>query len=122
MLIGVMLPGMSDARRSGQTPRAIADLADELRARLYGFVRGRRAPVTREEAAQAVGISRKLAAWHLEKMVEHGLLEASYGRERGRRRGRSARMYSSSPVELTVSIPQRRYDLAAEVLMDALGA
>jgi predicted ArsR family transcriptional regulator len=54
--------------------RAVAALDDELRRGMYAFIRKARRPVTREEAAASVGISRKLAAFHLDKLVEVGLL------------------------------------------------
>ncbi|MDP8929787.1 MAG: hypothetical protein M3O70_14755, partial [Actinomycetota bacterium] len=57
---------------------AVAALADQLRRRLYEFVRRAHRPITREEAAASVGISRKLAAFHLDKLVEVGLLRAHY--------------------------------------------
>ena len=58
--------------------RAVAALEDELRRGLYAYIRAARHPVTREEAAASAGISRKLAAFHLDKMVDAGLLRASY--------------------------------------------
>lgn len=57
---------------------AVAALSDELRRRMYGFIRRVGRPVSREEAAKSVGISRKLAAFHLDKLVEVGLLRARY--------------------------------------------
>ena len=51
-------------------------LADDLRRRMYEFIRRADGPVSRDEAAAAVGISRKLAAFHLDKLVDAGLLEA----------------------------------------------
>src|SRR5947209_6663135 len=41
---------------------AVAMLADKLRCRMYAFIRASRRPVTREQAADAAGISCKLAA------------------------------------------------------------
>jgi predicted ArsR family transcriptional regulator len=60
-----------------QAMAAIALLADELRQRLYRFVAAQPGPVTRDQAAAAVGISRKLAAFHLAKLVSAGLLETA---------------------------------------------
>lgn len=103
---------------------AVAALADAQRRALYGFVCRQRQPVTREEAAAAVGISRKLAAFHLDKLIAAGLLRRGRPRpdQRPRRRGRAPKLYEPSGVEVQVTIPDRRYELAAEILLDAVGA
>jgi predicted ArsR family transcriptional regulator len=100
----------------------LAALDDPVRGRLYRFVRQCGRPVTREEAAAEAGVSRKLAAFHLDKLVEAGLLEASYAAppDRPRRVGRTPKVYRPSRVEVQVSIPERRYDLLAGLLVDAL--
>ena len=98
-------------------------LDDDLRRRLYLFIRGEARPVSREEAALEVGISRKLAAFHLDKLVDRGLLKAHYARPPGRSgpgAGRSSKLYEPSEVEIEVSIPGRRYDLVGNILVDAL--
>jgi predicted ArsR family transcriptional regulator len=66
---------------------AIALLADELRQRLYRFIAAQPHPVTRDQAAAAVGISRKLAAFHLDKLVAAGLPEAVTPHPASRRHG-----------------------------------
>ncbi len=103
--------------------RPLAALDDQLRRRIYLFVRAAGRPVTREDVAIAVGISRKLAAFHLDKLLDRGLLTAHYARPPGRSgpgAGRSAKMYRPSDVEIEVSIPERRYDLAGELLVEAI--
>ncbi|HEX2031974.1 MAG TPA: helix-turn-helix domain-containing protein [Actinomycetota bacterium] len=98
-------------------------LAEDVRRRLYLFVRASAEPVTRERAAAAVGISRKLAAFHLDKLVERGLLAFDYGRPSGRGgpgAGRTSKMYRPAEVEIEVSIPERRYDLAGALLVKAI--
>jgi predicted ArsR family transcriptional regulator len=98
-------------------------LDDDLRRRLYLFIRGAARPVSREEAAREAGISRKLAAFHLDKLVDRGLLKAHYARPPGRSgpgAGRSSKLYEPSDVEIDVSIPGRRYDLVGDILVDAL--
>ncbi|HZD17784.1 MAG TPA: transcriptional regulator [Actinomycetota bacterium] len=102
---------------------ALGALEDELRRRLYVFVRSQGRPVNREEAASAAGISRKLAAFHLDKLVERGLLTHTYARPPGRGgpgAGRSAKYYEPSDREIDVTIPERRYDLLGSVLLRAL--
>jgi len=102
--------------------RAVAALEEPQRARVYRVVRDAPAPITREDVAAAVGISRKLAAFHLDRLVAVGLLEGSFERPAGvtARIGRAPKRYLASAVEVEVSIPPRRYDLVAEVLLDAV--
>jgi predicted ArsR family transcriptional regulator len=100
---------------------AVAVLAEAVRARLYRFVRRRQGPVTREEAADAIGISRALAAFHLDKLVAAGLLTARYDHAPARRRlGRTPKVYEPSDTELAVSVPSRHYELVATFLLEAL--
>src|SRR5687767_11779523 len=102
---------------------AIGALEDELRQRMYVFIRNQGKPVSRDEAAEHVGISRKLAAFHLDKLVERGLLTAHYARlpgRGGRGAGRSSKLYEPSDLEVDVSIPERRYDIVGEIMVTAL--
>lgn len=99
-------------------------LADSSRRALYAYVRRADHPVSREEAAKAAGISRGLAAFHLDKLVEAGLLrawhEASPGQPRGR--GRAPKVYELASAGVAVTIPERRYELIAEILADAVAS
>jgi predicted ArsR family transcriptional regulator len=102
---------------------AAGALADDLRRSLYLFIRAQRRPVGREEAAEAVDISRELAAFHLDKLIEKGLLRAGYGRLSGRvgpGAGRTSKLYEPTDLDVAVSIPRRSYDFAGSVLVDAL--
>jgi len=100
----------------------VAALGDRSRRALYGYVRTAGHPVTREDAAEATGISRGLAAFHLDKMVEAGLLKADYqppaGQPRGR--GRAPKVYLPTGEDISVTLPARRYELIAEILADAV--
>jgi predicted ArsR family transcriptional regulator len=100
---------------------AVALLADPLRGRLYRLVR-RQHPLSRDQAAGAVGVSRGLAAFHLDKLVDGGLLRARYQAPPGRppRVGRLPKVYEPSDLQVGVTIPERRYDLVGEVLVDAI--
>src|SRR5580692_11402718 len=101
----------------------LSSLDDPVRRRLYDFVTGRREPAGRDEAAAAAGIGRPLAAYHLDKLVELGLLTASYQRPRGRGgpgAGRPAKVYSRSGREFAVTVPPREYELAARLLAQAV--
>ncbi|MGW4713756.1 helix-turn-helix transcriptional regulator [Nocardia sp. NPDC004260] len=100
---------------------AVAALDDELRRGMYRFIRRARRPVTRDEAAEQVGISRKLAAFHLDKLVDAGLLRARYEQVGGVRRvGRTPKVYEPADTEVQVSIPERRHQVLAEILADAV--
>ncbi|HZA17511.1 MAG TPA: helix-turn-helix domain-containing protein [Pseudonocardiaceae bacterium] len=100
---------------------AAAALSDQLRRRMYGFIRQAHRPVSREEAAKTVGISRKLAAFHLDKLVEVGLLRAHYEPVGGIRKvGRTPKVYEPTNTEVRISIPAREHDLLAAILIDAL--
>jgi predicted ArsR family transcriptional regulator len=103
------------------TIAAVAVLADDLRRRMYAFIRRSGRPVTREEAAASVGISRKLAAFHLDKLVTAGLLQTGYANPTGIRRvGRTPKVYEPTDVEVQVSIPQREHGVLADILLEAV--
>jgi len=113
----LMLEGLEKATA------AVAALDEPLRRRMYLFIRAAEKPVTRDEAAAHVGISRKLAAFHLERLVDAGMLVAGsprpgVGEVRGR--GRIPKVYEPSGLEIDVSIPERRYELAGELLAAAI--
>jgi predicted ArsR family transcriptional regulator len=100
---------------------AVASLGEESRRRMYEFVRGSARPVSRDQAAAAAGISRKLAAFHLDKLVEVGLLRAEVaGPGEVRRVGRRPKLYRAGDAEVRVSIPARCPDLLVGILLEAL--
>jgi predicted ArsR family transcriptional regulator len=103
--------------------RAIGRLADPIRRRLYDIVSARSQPTSREDAARAAGIRRSLAAYHLDKLVDEGLLETSYartGERTGPGAGRTAKLYRRSEAEISASLPPRDYERAAVLLAAAL--
>jgi predicted ArsR family transcriptional regulator len=104
---------------------ALSNLVDPVRRHLYEYVTSQSEPVTREEAAAAVGIGRTLAAYHLDKLTESGLIEAGYARPEGRGgpgAGRPAKHYVRADRELSVSVPPRSYLPIASVLAEAVSA
>ena len=104
---------------------SIALLDEPTRRRLYDVVAGADAPVGRDEAAAALGISRELAAFHLERLAAGGLLDTEYRRLSGRTgpgAGRPAKLYRRAEGDLSVTLPTRNYDLAADVMAEALEA
>ena len=102
----------------------IAPLADPVRRRLYDFVAAQPDAVDRDAAAAGVGVGRPLAAFHLDRLVRAGLLEAIYRRRSGRTgpgAGRPAKFYRRpTNEEITVSLPPRHYDTLAELLAEAM--
>jgi predicted ArsR family transcriptional regulator len=104
---------------------AVALLAEPTRQRLYLYLRERREPVGREEAARQTGVKPRLAAFHLDRMADAGLLDVEYRRLSGRigpGAGRPAKVYSVSPRSFSVEIPQTRYALAASMMATVLSA
>ena len=102
---------------------AIALLAEPARRALYDWVVAVGRPVSRDEAAAGAGVSRALAAFHLDRLVEAGLLTPEYRRLTGRTgpgAGRPAKLYARAPAEVAVSLPDRSYEVAAKVFADAL--
>ena len=102
--------------------KVVAALVDQSRRALYDYVRRQDHPVSRDEAAKAGRLSRGLAAFHLDKLVDVGLLRAFYrtppGEPRGR--GRTPKVYEPVGDGLAVTMPERRYELAAAILADGV--
>ena len=104
---------------------ALASLGDPLRRDLYHCVTSRDGGVGRDEAAATVGVSRALAAYHLDKLVDAGLLETRFERRTGRRgpgAGRTAKLYLRSATPVEVALPARDYELMAGLLAHAVEA
>ena len=102
----------------------VAALEEPVRRELYFHV-GSHGEVSRDQAARALRISRALAAFHLDKLVEAGLLEASFRRLTGRSgpgAGRPSKVYRRSDRPVEVALPERRYVLAGRLLLQALAA
>ncbi|MDT0469233.1 helix-turn-helix transcriptional regulator [Streptomyces gibsoniae] len=100
---------------------AIAALQDPVRRRLYEYVVAQGREVGRNEAAEAAGVARTLAAHHLDRLAEAGLLESGSRRLTGRSgpgAGRPAKVYTRSRAERAVSLPARDYRTAAKLLAE----
>jgi predicted ArsR family transcriptional regulator len=103
----------------------IAALADPLRRRLYRYVARSADAVGREEAAEAVGVAMHTAKFHLDRLVDEGLLDVEFRRLTGRSgpgAGRPAKLYRRAERDFAVSLPERHYDLLSEVLAAAAAA
>jgi predicted ArsR family transcriptional regulator len=97
-------------------------LAEPNRRTLYEYVAGRRDWVSREQAADALGLQRGIAAHHLDRLADDGLLEIDYQRlndRSGPGAGRPAKVYRRAPTEIAVSLPARHYELAGRLLAEA---
>lgn len=101
----------------------IGVLADPVRRELYRFVCSQPQPVTRDQAAEAVGVARHKAKFHLDRLEAEGLLEADYVRMTGRTgpgAGRPAKRYRRGSSEFAVIIPARDYELAGHIMAAAI--
>jgi predicted ArsR family transcriptional regulator len=102
---------------------SIAALAEPARRDLYQYVLDQAGPVSRDQAAAGTGLPRHAVKFHLDRLVDEGLLEVEYRRLTGRRgpgAGRPAKLYRRAAAEVSVSVPERRYELAARILADAV--
>lgn len=116
-----------DERQTPDAPderiRALAALEEPLRRRAYRYVVDRGSPVRRDEVAAALGVARSVAAFHLDKLADVGLLDVEYRRPLGRGgpgAGRPAKLYRRASVEVSLSVPERHYDLVGRLLADAV--
>jgi predicted ArsR family transcriptional regulator len=97
----------------------IGSLAEPIRRALYEYVVAQAQPVGREEAAAAVDLPGHKANFHLDRLVEEGLLEVEFRRLSGKTgpgAGRPAKLYRRAEREWSVSLPPRRYDLVGHIL------
>lgn len=95
---------------------ALAALTDGQRRRVFEQVQaGGECTVT--EIATALSIGRTLVTFHLAKLVEAGLVEVVPARKRLGVPGRPSQSYRLTGREVTASVPDRRYDLLAGVLL-----
>jgi predicted ArsR family transcriptional regulator len=115
---------ISMTEQPGADPIAvIAALSEPVRRRLYDYVAQQHDLVGRDAAAAALGIGRPLAAFHLDRLARDGLLDVEYRRRSGRSgpgAGRPAKLYRRSRDDWAVSLPPRRYGIAAELFARAL--
>src|SRR4051794_24514471 len=114
---------MSRPRSLSDRVSAVGALDDPARRALLDLVTGRGAAVSRDEAAQALGLSRRATAFHLDRLAEAGLLTVEFRRLTGRTgpgAGRPAKLYRRMDDEVAVSVPERHYDLAGELLAGAV--
>lgn len=101
----------------------VAVLAEPVRRDLYLYVAAQSEPVSRDQAAEGVGVPRHTAKFHLDRLVEEGLLDTEFRRLSGRRgpgAGRPTKLYRRSARQLAVTLPERHYDLAGRLMARAI--
>lgn len=102
----------------------LTSLAEPMRRALYEYVAAAGGPVSRDEAAEGLGVSRQVAAYHLDRLADDGLLDYEFRRLTGREgpgAGRPAKLYRRGEQTYDLSIPPRRYELAARILLAVVG-
>ena len=120
-MVECVSPDAAELPVDGGSLRAIAALQDDTRRAVYASVRRAHQPLTREQAAGEVGISRKLAGFHLDKLVDAGLLAARYDpAARSHTLGRTPKTYRPAERDIAVTIPTRKPEVLAEVLVEAI--
>src|SRR5215470_7176396 len=116
-------PGGGKGPGAGGDLGALAALGEPARRALYTYVAAQDRPVSRDEAADATGMKRATAAFHLERLAEDGLLDVGFARLSGRTgpgAGRTAKLYSRARRQIDVSLPPRRYAVAGDILACAV--
>jgi predicted ArsR family transcriptional regulator len=101
----------------------IGALADPVRQQLYLFVCSQPGPVSRDQAADAIGIAHHQAKFHLDRLAAEGLLDTDYARLGGRSgpgAGRTSKLYRRARRDIAVSLPHRKYELAGRLMADAI--
>lgn len=79
----------------------------------------------RDEAATAVRLPRTTAAFHLDRLVEAGVLVVEFSKLNGRTgpgSGRPSKLYRQASSEVSVAVPERHYDLMGDVLAASIEA
>lgn len=102
--------------------RLAAALGDPTRRRVFFAVRAAGREVSKDDVASDLGIERRLAGFHLDKLVEQGFLEADFRRDQGRGgpgAGRPPKRYRLAESEVLMALPERHYELLATLLLRA---
>lgn len=117
--------GNRTPNRADERLGRLALLGEPIRRALYRYVVSRPDSVSREQAAEAVGVPQHTAKFHLDRLESGGLLDASYQRpddRGGPGAGRPAKVYRRSHEELAVSLPERHYEVLGSVMAAAVEA
>ena len=101
----------------------IAALDQPIRRDLYRLLGLAGGWTSRDDAAAALSVPRSVAAFHLDKLVDAGVVVVRFERLTGRRgpgAGRPTKLYRPSTDAVTASVPERNYDLAGSMLATAI--
>jgi predicted ArsR family transcriptional regulator len=112
-----------DRRSLADRVAAVSALDEPIRRALFDHVSRSDSPVSRDEAAEALGLARSTAAFHLDRLAEEGLLSVEFRRLTGRTgpgAGRPSKLYARAAGEVAVSVPERHYDFAGQLLLAAI--
>lgn len=102
---------------------AVAVLDQPVRRELYRLLVAADGWTSRDQAAAALGVPRSVAAFHLDKLADAGVVDVRFERTTGRQgpgAGRPSKLYRPSGSEVAASIPERHYDLAGSLLATAV--
>jgi predicted ArsR family transcriptional regulator len=112
-----------DRRSLADRVAAVSALDEPIRRALFDHVSRSGSPVSREEAAEALGLARSTAAFHLDRLAEEGLLAVEFRRLTGRTgpgAGRPSKLYARAAGEVAVTVPERQYEFAGQLLLAAI--
>jgi predicted ArsR family transcriptional regulator len=114
---------MEQQRPLADRVAAVSALDEPIRRALFRYVSRSDSPVGRDDAAEALGLPRSTAAFHLDRLAEEGLLAVEYKRLTGRTgpgSGRPAKLYRRAAGEVAVTLPERHYEFAGQLLLAAI--
>lgn len=101
--------------------RLTAALGDATRRRVFFALRQAGVDQTKDEVAAALSIDRRLAGFHLDKLVESGFVQAQLRRTSTsvgpRGPGRPPKRYRVAPSGVLIAQPERHYQVLATLLM-----
>lgn len=116
---------MREERPLADRVAAVSALDDSVRRALLDLVSRSQTALSRDEAVRALGLTRRAAAFHLDRLADEGLLTVEFRRLTGRTgpgAGRPSKLYRRTADEIAVTIPERHYELAGELLASAIEA
>lgn len=118
-----MAPSRKTPDPTAEPLDVLAALAEPTRRRLYDVVAAADSVLSREQAAVLAGVPAHQAKFHLDRLVEEGLLEVEFHKLTGREgpgSGRPSKCYRRAEREVAVSLPARQYDLLSRILANGV--
>jgi predicted ArsR family transcriptional regulator len=102
---------------------SVGALTEPVRRDLYLYIVRQPGPVSRDQAAADTGMARHAVKFHLDRLVDEGLLDVEFRRLSGRQgpgAGRPSKLYRRAAREISVSLPERRYELVGRIFANAI--